>query len=1100
MTTKLITRSGRARSTDELTPQQQAVADHPLPFPALVDAGAGTGKTYTIVERVAQLDADPKRDCPASSILLLTFSRKAAAELRGRIVQRLGPGVDPPECATFHAFALSLLKEHAFELDISPDFTLINEVDARVIFWRTFDEFVHGAGAGEDSGYALRFGAIDDVVSALFNVRQQLRDRGIAVDEFVSRALAAADAFAKTPYRTLIEPRVRTAPKVVYEISNEAFVREVRDERARVEAAAALFRGFDERLRLRRALTYADLLDLAEKAIHDRPDIAAVLRRRFRHCIVDEYQDTDPRQIRLLGAIFGERCERVMVVGDPRQSIYGFRGIQPSNVTEFGNLPSCVRYDLTHNRRSRQEILDLAHTVIAPHSGDAEPLLAVRGAAAMPVIHVRSHWQYERRAARNAAETREVEARWVASKIAALLEAGHAVERPDKPGVFEPLAPRHIAVLSRRKTKLQPLIEALNALNLPFRQYGGAGFYEAPEVLDALAWFRLVADPLDDLAVARVLASPGIGISDATLTVLCRDMDFGEHLSHRALVDALPADLGDDERDRLERLRRTVDALDAYAGAPLVVAWEAALDRAGLMLSADARSGHRHDQARANLEKLSAMVRGFSDRNPGARPPDFIRYIRELSRVDADDQEADPPSADAINVMTIHAAKGLEWPFVFLIDVWLEDVHNKARVWIDAKSGALLVTEGADGCKPFHAESIDRQDDGTGEVPRDKERERDPEREREERRLFYVGLTRARDELFVSGNRRPPSSNNPDGRVHAFLGEVIHWVAGRAWGTIDEPFAEARAFTRRDGGGEAPVLPLRDFIREGRAKPVVAIPVLSFSSIAQYEQCPRSLNYRVAYHLPGLADDRSTIKVDRSKVDSDRSKVDSDRSKVDSSNVDGSADGMPADSLLSLGAYGELVHRALELWGRESGDAGSKYVSQAIRDLDVKVSREERERAIRTVDNAIAAFAGKRPALVEAPFTIDFDGIAVAGFIDLVLTGPDGRAIVVDYKTGITEKNKYGLQLALYRQAAVHAYGLDVAGCKIARINADGCTLEDVDLPDERAIRTRVAAVARGIRSADITARPGTHCALCPFRAAPCMDYTRADQLSLIEL
>src|SRR5690348_3368516 len=108
--------------------QQQAVIGHPLTDPALVDAGAGTGKTFTIVERVATLNADPAAGCPASSVLLLTFSKKAAAELRGRIVKRLGPGIEPPECATFHAFALSLLKEHGFELDLSPDSTLINEI------------------------------------------------------------------------------------------------------------------------------------------------------------------------------------------------------------------------------------------------------------------------------------------------------------------------------------------------------------------------------------------------------------------------------------------------------------------------------------------------------------------------------------------------------------------------------------------------------------------------------------------------------------------------------------------------------------------------------------------------------------------------------------------------------------------------------------------------------------------------------------------------------------------------------------------------------------------------------------------------------------
>src|ERR1700730_3526078 len=297
------------------SPQQQAVMDHPLTSPALVDAGAGTGKTFTIVERVAQLQADPANGCPASSILLLTFSRKAAAELRGRIIHRLSAGVDPPECATFHAFALSVLKEHAFELDLSPDATLVNEIDARVEFWKAFDDCMRGPSAADASGFALRYFVVDEVRSALFEIRQQLRDQGISIDDFRRRALAAADAFAKTPHRRLLEERDKGGPKLVYEIGDADFAREIAEDRARVEATAALFGAFDERLHARNAMTYADLLDRAEKAIRALPGIAESLRERFRHCIVDEYQDTDPRQVRLLGAIFGDNLERVMVVG-----------------------------------------------------------------------------------------------------------------------------------------------------------------------------------------------------------------------------------------------------------------------------------------------------------------------------------------------------------------------------------------------------------------------------------------------------------------------------------------------------------------------------------------------------------------------------------------------------------------------------------------------------------------------------------------------------------------------------------------------------------------------------------------------------------------
>ena len=1045
------------------TPEQQAVMDHALDVPALVDAGAGTGKTYTIVERVAQLSG---RGCPASSILLLTFSRKAAAELRGRIMRRLGPAVDPPECATFHAFALSILQEHAFELEISPDFRLINDIDARVLFWQAFDELIRGEHGIDGSKFALRFGVTEDLCAALYGVRQQLRDQGIAIEEFRRSALAAADAFASIEYRALIQHGQRGS-KTVCAIDDADFRVEIEEERARVEAAAALFRRYDDVLRERQALTYPDLLDRAEGIVRSRQDVVASLRRRFTHCIVDEYQDTDPRQVKLLAAIFSETLERVMAVGDPRQSIYAFRGARPDNVDDFRKLAGCMQYALTENRRSRQEILDLAHSAIQPHFGDAEPLKAVRGAAGEQVVHAASRWMAEGHKAPKAARTRELEARWAAAHIAQLLASGRLIERQDATGVFDPIAPRHIAILNRRKTQLQPLLDALNAARIPFRQYGGAGFYEAPEVLDALAWLRLVANPFDDAALARAIASPAIGLCDASIATLCKGMrDDDERLAERMLLATIPSELDADSRERIERLRAVVDALEKHAGAPLVIAWEAALDRCGLALGAGTRSEHRRDQAQANLEKLSAMVRAFSDRNPGSRVTDFVRYMGELSRADADEQEADPPSADAVTVMTVHAAKGLEWPIVFVIDVWPDPPHDKVPARIDPGSRAFVVNEGPSGKKPFHTESIERQADGTGHAPAEKERVRDPDRDREERRLFYVALTRARDELWVSGMRKHPTDKNPAGRPHEFLNEVLAWLQRHGWETVDEPAPAGMRFDREAAPGAAP-LPLADFVRDGFSRPAVCVPTLSFTSLAQYEKCARSVNYRLAYHLPAL-----------SARPSDLALAGGDR---------------PAPgSLLSLGAYGQLVHSALESWARKPGKDGASYVAEAMRTLDAKPSKPERERAAACVNVVMQTFAGWRTLHIEAPFTLDLDGIALSGFIDLVAEDPAGRTFVIDYKTGVTPAQDYALQLALYRQAARDAYGIDVSGCRIARITEDRCELEEAALPDDGEVRRHVAAVAAGIHAADLTATPGPHCALCPYRAAPCMDFARS--------
>jgi len=1052
--------------------QQRAVVNHPLRQPALVDAGAGTGKTFTIVERVAQLNADRENGCSASQILLLTFSKKAAAELRGRIIERLGPGVEPPECSTFHAFALSVVKEHGFELTLSPDATLINEIDARVEFWKAFDELIRGSIGTDAAAFPLRFGVVDPLRKALFALCDGLRDRGETVAQFRERALAVTEAFANSGVRQIGDIDGR---KQIAEIDDEDFEREMGEERARIDAAAALFRRYDERLREREALTYSDLLNVAIGIVRSRPEVSRSLRGRFRHCIVDEYQDTDPRQVELIETIFGEGCEQVMVVGDPRQTIYGFRGIDPRNLGRFGTKDLCVRYELKENRRSRQEILDLAHSVIEAHSQDPTPLEATRGSADAPVIHVRSHWDQPGERYPNAARTREIEAQWVARKIVGLLSSGRRIDIVGRPGESEPLAPRHIAILSRRKTKLQPLIDALNAADIPFRQYGGAGFYEAPEVRDALAWLRLVTDPLDDAAAARALSSATVGLSDASIAALCRGMrDDRSHLSARAALDDVPAEFDADARERLERFRRTIDALDEFAGAPLGVAWEATLDRAGLLLAADIRSGHRHDQARANIEKLSAMVRAFADRNPGARPLDFDRYVRELSDAEADDQEADPPSADAVNVMTIHAAKGLEWPIVFVIDVWPPPPSVYTPAVLDRASGALIVSEGPDGEKPFHTAFITAQADSAGVVPDKKAK--DPERAREETRLFYVALTRARDELFVTGGRTKPSAASNEGRVRPFLAHVIGWVHDRGWQTIDEAAGDVAQLSNRFETSPAALLPLADYVLSRPSKVSVGVPSLSFSAISQFEQCPRSVTYRLAYGLPRLGRDP------RARLDDEGANDRAERAR---------------DSLFSAGAYGDLVHRALETWGRTPGRAASDYIAGAVRDLDVKPSKGERSSAVASVEAVIATLAGWKPLLVEAPFTLDVGDVQVTGFIDLIARDREGRNVIVDYKTGVTGKEHYALQLALYRIAASKAYRIDVAASAIARIGPSGVTFEFVEMPGEAAVTKHVEDVAVGIRRGDLTAKAGPQCTTCPYRAAPCLDFAPTDPVQL---
>lgn len=1057
-----------------LTPAQQAVVEHALETAAVVEAGAGTGKTFTIVERVAALHE--RGICDADRILLLTFARKAAAELRARIARRLGDVT--PTCSTFHAFAWSLLKDHAYEVGIAPETEVLEDVEARVEFKHAFDAFLDD-GQAAPSGFPLRAFNRDEIRRELFLMDQQLKQRGVSIDEFEANALAAADAFERTPHRALRQryqkPRGGKEWSIEAEISDQALVREIVWERERIRACADIFRRFAARLDARHALTYADILVRAEEALRAHPALRASLRRRYACCIVDEYQDTDLSQHRLLEALFGEQLGGVMVVGDTLQSIFSFRGARPENFALFLNRPTAVRYALAQNRRSHQEILDLAHASIVPVHTDAQRLQAERGSAGAQIVHSTTTWESGATYLPvEAAREREAEA--VARRIALLLASGRQVDTGSGP---EPISPKHIAILSRTKRNVQPVTEALISLHVPFKLVGGVGFYDAPEIRDTLAWIRLLANAFDSHAVARALQSSAIGAADATLARLARGVQDDETaFARRALIEELPAgdELAERAADAARRLRALLESLAPHAALPLSAALAAVIEAAGVARAAASSDDPRSTQALANLSKLEALARSFAQTLPGAQPADFVSFIDELENVDFDEREADVTSEEAVAISTIHAAKGLEWPFVFVLGVWPQLAHEP-RIFVDLATDALLYAENPDGSRPFHYQSVKLRADAEGFVPRDAGKERS-----EELRLFYVALTRARDRLFVSGPRLYPSKENPAGKPHDYILRLDAGLLERGW-LVDEPAPDvAASYASRTSQANARIATRpRSLPAKMRSEDAsrLAIP-LSFSRIARFERCPREAVYEMALGLPEIG----------------RAKHGSARWSAEDA-VDEPGAAAPPDALLNAGEYGQTLHKALELWASDLRDGRSSasaalYLDEALKLVRSPPSREQHDEALFALERIKTELGRWKPLQIEAPFTLDFgdegDPLLVTGYLDLVATDADGKVCLVDYKSGDPFED-HALQLALYRMAAREVYGLPVERCLIGQVAGKNFSLDQIQPVDETELRDRIRAVRRGLAQREDRARPGKWCWNCSYRAAPCLDY-----------
>jgi len=629
----------------------------------LVLAGAGSGKTRTLTHRIGHLIQD--LHVPAEHLLAFTFTNKAATEMQHRVQSMLGDGARRMWIGTFHATAARLLREALPLVDRDPRFLVYDQDDARTV--------------------------MRDVVRALNWDERQFPPAQLLAQ--VSRAKNACRGPAEVDDGTYMGRRL-----------SEAYTL------------------YQERLGRLNAMDFDDLILTAVTLLETAP----VMNRypeRFRYVMVDEYQDTNHAQYRLIRAL-ARHHQNLYAVGDDDQSIYGWRGAEIRNILEFQrDYPEAVVIRLEENYRSTAAILGAANAVVSHNQSRLGKEL----------------WTSRPEGARVkcfAAPDEEAEAWFVAQGIHDLVREGRS--------------PDDVAVLYRTNAQSRALELGLARAGIPYRLVGGARFYERREVKDLIAYLRVMYNPGDDLSLTRIVNVPRRGIGEVALARL-KAYAADRQLPLSAALDQAyqVPDLAPPAARAAAQLGEQFRQWRARTGVPLADLILAVAEESGLLPQLRAEHTPDADDRMANVGELASEAKRFQDQRDDPDLGDFLGWVALVTDLDALGEEQ-----HGVWLMTLHSAKGLEFPVVFLTGL-------EERVFP-------------------HARALDN----AGDVE-------------EERRLMYVGITRAQDQLYLTHARQRTLNgqtlNNPVSRFWDEVPEAVREVALPRSATVKRPPAGARA-------------------------------------------------------------------------------------------------------------------------------------------------------------------------------------------------------------------------------------------------------------------------------------------------------------------
>lgn len=942
--------------------------------PVLIIAGAGTGKTRVITERIRRLIQEGK--AKPSEILALTFTEKAAAEMLNRLDAVLPLGYEEPWVSTFHAFSERILRQEALEVGLSPDYKLMTSAEGWLFFRQHLFEF--------ELNYYRPLGNPGKFIGAILTLFSRAQDENVSPSEFLEWAERNPKGRDSQTLRVLREEEKEENEKWVELAKVYQKYRQLKVEQGRMD--------------------FADLLSWALKIFNTRPAILKKYQEQFKYILLDEFQDTNYIQYLLIKLLApSEMTPNLMVCCDDDQAIYKFRGASVSNVLEFkSDYPAASILTLTDNYRSRQPILEAAYRLIQNNNPDRLEEKLKISKRLYSRIALTEDFKDTGALNLKITDTAEEEAEWVVKKIIALITESEGR-----------LTFKDFAILGRANNHLDRFVTALRAAGVPYQLLGNRGLYDQEEIKTLIAALRILGDRGGDVAYYQLLNFTGIGISPILVSELL-SQSYRQRLS---LEDVLTQYVEDEKAEpRIKELLATITQFRGQISRkPISRIFYEFIVASKILEPLVAEESLENQLKIQNINLLFAKIRQFEAESRNPTLFEYLDFLDLSLAAGENPAQAEVEDVDTVNLLTVHAAKGLEFPVVFLISLTSDRFPTRDR-----------------------GDPIPLPDDLIKEtLP-----EGDAHLE-EERRLFYVAVTRAKEALFLTlaysyGGLR-------EKRASGFIQELGL--------TLPTPVKDGKKV-----GEQISFLDLRTLnqpLASSKPKQIVnELKSISYSQLETFSQCPLKYKYR---YILGLS-------------------------------------GEPSHVL----SFGQTIHRTLrdfhrqELYKKGKGQLpellsiyerqflGEGYESQEHREQRFVQGRQILENYFTAHQNLLA-----QPVFLEQRFRIKLGDIILVGSIDRVDRRADNTYEIIDYKTGEGREQK-----EVDKDAQLSIYGL--AAAEDLRIKADRLSLYFIEsnkkMTTERTLESlrekkeELLQRVEDIRRSDFPAKVSLLCRYCEYR------------------